>query len=125
VKIRIHYIGTRRGYLVKNFVSQEWLVNNLSKDNLVILDARGDLNDPTAGFIEYKKGHIKGAQYVSLEEVMTGDLAEHGGRHPLPNMKKFVEDMKNLGVSDDSTVVIYDHGNLALAGRLWWLLKYM
>src|SRR5690606_6322929 len=27
--------------------------------------------------------------------------------------------------SDDSIVVIYDHGNLAIAGRLWWLLKYI
>lgn len=110
---------------MKNIVSQHWLVNNMSKENLVILDARWDLNDPTKGFKEYKQSHIKGAQFVSLEDMMTGELGVHGGRHPLPNLSKFVEDMKSLGINDNSIVVIYDNGDLATAGRLWWLLKYI
>lgn len=110
---------------MKNIVSQQWLIDNLSKENLIILDARGDLNEPDLGFREYKKSHIRGAQFVNLEEIMTGELGIHGGRHPLPNMEKFIKDMKMLGVSDDSIIVIYDNGDLAIAGRLWWLLKYI
>lgn len=109
---------------MKNIVSQKWLINNLSNDNLIILDARADLNDPDAGFREYQKHHIKGAQFVSLENTMTGKLEVHGGRHPLPNMETFIKDMKKLGINDNSTVIIYDDGDLATAGRLWWLLKY-
>ena len=110
---------------MKNIVSQQWLIDNLSKENLIILDARGELNEPDLGFREYKKSHIRGAQFVNLEETMTGELGIHGGRHPLPNMEKFIEDMKMLGVNDDSIIVIYDNGDLAIAGRLWWLLKYI
>lgn len=110
---------------MKNIVSQQWLIDNLSKENLIILDARGDLNEPDLGFREYKKSHIRGAQFVNLEEIMTGELGIHGGRHPLPNMEKFIKDMKMLGVNDDSIIVIYDNGDLAIAGRLWWLLKYI
>jgi thiosulfate/3-mercaptopyruvate sulfurtransferase len=109
---------------MENIVSQQWLINNMSNENLIILDVRAELDDSDYGFREYKKGHIKGAQFVSLEESMTGDFGVHGGRHPLPDMKEFIENMKKLGIHDDSTIVIYDNGDLAMAGRLWWLLKY-
>ncbi len=109
---------------MKNFVSIEWLLENLSNDELVILDARAELMDPDYGLNEYKKGHIRGARFVSLEDTLTGKIDIHGGRHPLPDMNTFIEDMKKLGVEDNSTVVIYDNGDLAMAGRLWWLFKY-
>jgi len=113
------------GVHMKNIVSQQWLINNLLNEDLIILDVRWDLNNPSKGFSEYEKNHIKGAHFVSLEEIMTGELGAHGGRHPLPSMDKFIEDMKSLGITDDSKVVIYDDGDLAMAGRLWWLLKYI
>jgi len=109
---------------MKNIVSQEWLIGNLSNKDLIILDARAGLTDPDCGLKSYKEGHIEGAQFVSMEETMTGEIGIHGGRHPLPDMEIFVEDMKLLGIEDSSTIVIYDDGDLAMAGRLWWLLKY-
>lgn len=109
---------------MKNFVTQSWLVENSSNDDLVLLDARAELNDAAAGFTQYKEGHIKGAHFVSMENTMTGEVGRHGGRHPLPDMKIFIAEMRNLGISDSSTIIIYDNGDLAMAGRLWWLLKY-
>ena len=109
---------------MKNFVTQTWLLENYSNDNLILLDARAELNDPKAGYNQYKTGHIKRAQFVSLEDTMTGKVSEHGGRHPLPDMEAFIKEMKQLGISDSSTVIIYDNGDLAMAGRLWWLLRY-
>lgn len=109
---------------MKNIVSQEWLINNLSNEDLIILDARAGLIDLDYGYQAYKEGHVKGAQFVSMEETMSGELELHGGRHPLPDMDVFIEDMKKLGISNNSTVVVYDDGELAMAGRLWWLLKY-
>lgn len=109
---------------MKNIVSQEWLINNLKREELIILDVRAELDDTDYGLREYQKGHIRGAQYVSVEDTLTGIVEVHGGRHPLPDMEKFIEDMKKLGIHDDSTVVIYDDGDLAMAGRLWWMLRY-
>ena len=109
---------------MKNIISQEWLKDNISKEDLIILDTRAELNDPNYGLNEYKKGHIKGAHFVSMEEITTGELREHGGRHPLPDMNEFIENMKSFGIKDDSTIIIYDDGDLAMAGRLWWILKY-
>lgn len=109
---------------MKNFVTQSWLLENRLNDDLIILDARAELNDAKAGFNQYKEGHISGAQFVSMENTMTGEIGPHGGRHPLPDMKIFIDEMKNLGINDSSTIIVYDDGNLAMAGRLWWLLKY-
>lgn len=110
---------------MKNFVDNIWLEDKLYGSDIVILDARGELDDPNAGEILFDSGHIPNAQYVSMEEVMSGEKGEHGGRHPLPDIDKFVEDMKGFGVDDDSTVVIYDDGDLTFAGRLLWLLRHI
>lgn len=110
---------------MKNIISQEWLLKNMLNENLVILDARAGLSDPKEGIRAYEEGHIPGAQFVSMEKVMTGELEEHNGRHPLPLLDTFIEDMKRFGVEDSSTVIIYDDGDLAMAGRLWWLLRYI
>lgn len=110
---------------MKNFRNKKWLIENINNNNLVILDARAELNDANAGYEQYKNGHIMGAQYVDLGHVMTGKVGEHGGRHPLPPMDEFINNMKKLGINNDSTIIVYDNGDLAMAGRLWWMLKYV
>lgn len=110
---------------MKNFKSTEWLRENIDREDLVVLDARAELSDDKAGYKQYKASHIKGAHYVSLEDVLTGEIREHGGRHPLPDLDNFIQNMMSLGVEDSSTLIIYDNGDLAMAGRLWWLLKYI
>lgn len=108
---------------MKNFKDSKWLMENIDKENIIVLDARAALGDPLQGKRDYGKAHIKGARFVSLEDVLTGELRTNGGRHPLPNLDKFIEDMKDLGVCDSKTILIYDDGTLAMAGRLWYLLK--
>lgn len=110
---------------MKNLVSIEWLKNNMDKENLVIFDARYVLGDESYGKTEYEKGHIPNAVFVPVEELLTGEIEEHGGRHPLPHMEEFVHNMNKLGVDSKSTVVVYDDGDLSMAGRLWWMLRYI
>lgn len=62
-------------------------MDNINKSNLIILDARAALDDPSKGLNSYKEGHIKGALFVDLEETMTGKLSTHGGRHPFPDVE--------------------------------------
>ena len=111
---------------MKNIISQDWLLENMLNEDLVILDARAGLSDPETGIRAYEEGHIKGSQFISMETVMSSQQKQGGGRNPLPKLEKFRDDMKNFGVSDSSTVVIYDDGSLGMAaGRVWWLLKYI
>lgn len=103
---------------MKNIVNHQWLKDNFNRSDLIILDVRASIED-------YKREHIKDAQFVSMEEVAAGKVSTHGGRTPLPDLNLFLENMKSLGMNDDSAVVIYDDGNLSRAGRLWWVLKYI
>ena len=109
---------------MKNIISQQWLLDHIEDEDLIILDARAGLSDPNYGLEVYKEGHIEGARFVSMEETMTSEKNTHGGRHPLPEMDKFLEEMKELGIDNDTKIVVYDDGNLEMAGRLWWLLRY-
>ena len=87
---------------MKNIVTQEWLLQNMFNENLVILDARAVLTDSEKGMELYREGHIKGAQFVSMKEVMSGELTEHSGRNPLPVVEKLADDMKN-----QNEIVVY------------------
>ena len=110
---------------MKNFKSVEWLKSNNDGENLVIFDVRYDRGDENYGNKEYKKGHIPNAIFIPLEETLSGEAKDHGGRNPLPDMEEFAQNLNNFGVDDGSTVVVYDDGELAHAGRLWWMLRYM
>jgi len=110
---------------MKNIKTAKWLKENINSEGIIILDSRSELGNSEYGLDEYKKGHIPRAIFVSVEDVLTGDVNIHGGRHPLPNMDQFITNMEELGVDDSSTVIVYDDGDLAMAGRLWWMLKYI
>lgn len=110
---------------MKNFISSNWLKENINNKDILIFDVRYELGNEDYGLEEYKKGHIPGAIFIPMEDVLTGEVRKHGGRHPLPNLDDFANDMNNYGVDDSKTVVVYDDGELAMAGRLWWMLKYI
>ena len=110
---------------LKNLVSVDWLKKNMINDQLVIFDVRYKLGDEIYGKVEYDKGHIPGAIFIEMEDLLTGPVREHGGRHPLPDMEIFRRAINELGVDDDINVVIYDDGEIAMAGRLWFMLRYL
>lgn len=97
-------------------------LKNLPTENLIILDARVGKDV----YQNYLNKHIKGARFIDLDKDLAniGEDAAFGGRHPLPSVEKFAETLSNLGVSEDSHVVIYDDKNGSnAAARAWWMLK--
>lgn len=97
-------------------------LKNLPTENLIILDARAGKDV----YQNYLNKHIKGAKFIDLDKDLAeiGKDAAFGGRHPLPSIEKFAEILSNLGISEDSHVVIYDDKNGANAGaRAWWMLR--
>lgn len=110
---------------MKNIITIEEFLKLKQEKDYVLLDCRFNLMDKTYGVKAYEHAHIPGAIYVDLEKHMTGEAKEHGGRHPLPDMKEFRDNMKSLGIDDEVQVYIYDDGDLAAASRLWWMLKYI
>jgi thiosulfate/3-mercaptopyruvate sulfurtransferase len=98
----------------------------LPPDDVLIVDCRFDLTDPTKGARDYLDGHIPGAVYASLDHDLS-DLsrqAEGLGRHPLPLESAFNALLSRWGWRAGMQVVSYDAAGGALAAaRLWWLLR--
>lgn len=90
--------------------------------NAVIIDARGgpDAKD------RYAKGHVPGALFVDLETQLSekAEQAKDGGRHPLPKIETFAKLLGELGISNESEVLVYDDKQGAnSAARFWWMMR--
>lgn len=110
---------------MKHLISAEQLINRLNnkQNNTKIIDVRFKLDDEDAGRKLYLKSHIPGAVYLDLNKDLSGRAEKHGGAHPLPDFPTFIQKLGNIGIDDETTVVIYDEGNDMFAARLWWLLE--
>jgi thiosulfate/3-mercaptopyruvate sulfurtransferase len=67
----------------------------------------------------YEDAHLKGAVNISRNDITTFG--------PFPNMLapagKIEETLGKNGISNDSTVIVYDNNNNMDAARLWWTMK--
>jgi thiosulfate/3-mercaptopyruvate sulfurtransferase len=78
----------------------------IKKDKVRIVDVRKK--------DEYLKGHIKNAVSLPLAELLSNDDPE-----------SIVKILNNLGISDNTPVVIYDNTFGALASRVAWSFKFV
>lgn len=102
-------------------ISPEALAARLGDPALRLLDVRWWLTEPGRGHRDYVAGHIPGAVWVDLDTDLTAP--DGPGRHPLPHPAAFAARMAELGVADDTDVVVYDDANGTIAARLWWMLE--
>ncbi len=91
--------------------------------DLVLIDVRWSLDGPP-GREEYGRGHVPGAVYVDLDTELAGP-AGPGGRHPLPDPEIPIDALRRAGVSQTTTVVVYDDGPSLVAARAWWVFRHV
>lgn len=97
-----------------------------SSDTLRILDCRFSLADPGAGRRAFEAGHVPGAVYASLDRDLSAEVVPgKTGRHPLPAIDVAARRLGELGIGNDSDVIVYDDAVGAMAARAWWLLRYL
>lgn len=109
---------------MSNLISPKALHARLGDEVLRLVDTRFALQAPEAGRKSYDYAHLPGAVYFDLDKDLSSPPAEHGGRHPLPDMAAFAGKLEAAGISNSSFVVVYDDQANLFAGRLWWLLRY-
>jgi thiosulfate/3-mercaptopyruvate sulfurtransferase len=104
-------------------VTPTWLASRLQDPTTIILDA----TLPPVGVIppidtrsRYLDKHIPGALFFDIEE-----LSDHITPlpHMLPTAEDFSRSMSALGVSDNSTIVVYEQEGVFSAPRAWWTLR--
>ena len=110
---------------MRPLISVDDLRARLGADDLCVIDARFSLADTEAGRRAYAESHLPGAVYLHLDEDLSGPLGRHGGRHPLPSPEAAAATFGRAGVGVDTHVVAYDDGDGMVAGRVWWLLRWL
>src|SRR5438309_752940 len=99
------------GYANPVLVTTEWLADHLSDDSVVIAEVD---EDPSL----YDEGHIPGAIKLhwrdDLQDPVERDLVDK------PTFERL---MSELGISNDSTIVLYRDKNNWFAAYAYWYLK--
>jgi thiosulfate/3-mercaptopyruvate sulfurtransferase len=104
-----------------SLVSTEWLAEEMGASDLRIVDASRHL--PDAGrdaLAEYEAGHIPGAVFMDLADLVDTDAPVE---NTLPPASKFASRMQSLGLGDGSRIVLYDDSAVKTSARAWFMLR--
>ena len=109
---------------MSNLISTAELAAELGARKLVVIDATWHLPLPGQpqrdAQAEYLRCHLAGARFADLDAISEQDSSLP---HMLPSAEQFQAQMRGIGVSRDSKVVVYDSLGLFSAARLWWMLR--
>jgi thiosulfate/3-mercaptopyruvate sulfurtransferase len=98
---------------------------HLDDPSWLVVDVRHQLADPTQGERAYAEGHIPGAFFLHCDRDLSGPPSGSNGRHPLPDPLRLAARLGEIGVGPQTQVVAYDDAQGMIAGRLWWLLRWL
>ena len=106
-----------------SLITPQFLAENLSAENLIILDASMKpvtnigVSEPTA------------PTYIpnSLRFDYDNDIREHNTSlpHMMPTPEFFTEEMQKMGINKDSAIVVYDNVGVYASPRAWWMFRAM
>ncbi len=106
-------MATDQGYARPELLAEpDWLWERRDDRKLRIIDC----GSPE----RYRRAHIPGAVGLPVD----GWLKDSVEKLYVIGPSAFAELMKQLGISDDTTVVAYDDNLMFYATRLWWVLTY-
>lgn len=101
--------------------SPELLQQGMSEHDYVLLDASWFL--PSANRdaqAEFQQKRLKGARFFDIERASNPDSTYP---HMLPSAVQFARYVEQLGITNDSRLVIYDTNGLFSAARAWWMFR--
>ena len=106
-------------------VAAATLAAHLDDPAWLVIDVRHQLADTGYGERVYAENHIPGAVFLHCDCDLSGPMTGSNGRHPLPAVEKLAARLGEIGIGPQTQVVIYDDAQGMIAGRLWWLLRWL
>ena len=101
------------------------LAVHLADPDWLVIDVRHQLADTGYGERAYAAGHIPGAHFLHCDCDLSGAMSGTNGRHPLPSAEQIAARFGAIGIGAKTQVVVYDDAQGMIAGRLWWLLRWL
>ncbi|MEF3021263.1 sulfurtransferase [Vibrio mimicus] len=103
-------------------VTAQWLQQHLHDPNLVILDSSIEFLIPTESEKDWIN-KIPNAQRFDYDKVFC-DPDSHLP-HMMPSEERFNTLARELGINQDSFIVVYDNSGTFASPRAWWMFKAM
>ena len=101
------------------------LQSHLEHPDWRIVDVRHQLTDTGYGERAYAEAHLLGAIFMHCDRDLSGPMTGSNGRHPLPDRDRLIARLGEIGIGPGMQVVVYDDAQGMIAGRLWWLLRWL
>lgn len=106
-----------------HFVETDWLRDHLSDPDLIVLDCSWHFPEEGDARQEFAEEHLPGALFLDIDVVSDTSVRLP---HMLPDPDTFARIIGDMGISNDSTIVVYDtYGFFCAAARVWWMFNIM
>ena len=113
-------------------VTTDWLAQHLTDPDLRIFDCTTHLihqSSPQSdapyvvqsGKNDYDKAHLPGAAFIDLQQDLSDTASPY--RFTCLQANELAKRFGELGIGDDTTVVLYSQTTPQWATRIWWLLR--
>jgi len=104
-------------------VSVQWLADNLTNENIIVLDATLPKAVSSGNNGGVSTQTIPGARFFDIKNTFSVSSA------PYPNTRidgpSFNDKAKMLGINKDSIIIVYDDHGIYSCARAWWMFKAM
>lgn len=105
-----------------SLVSVHWLMKNRSDENIIILDCT--LPNQLAKMpITIQSIQIENARFFDIKRKFSDTSNEFPTAYP--SKDQFEKECQNLGINNESRIVVYDANGIYSSPRVWWLFKSM
>ncbi len=108
--------------MTHSIVSPEWLNDHINDPDLIILDASTESN--AANLIpKYTNCYIPGTRLFDFKGIFSDQKATVPNM--MPDANQFSEGCQDLGINNNSKVIVYDNLGIYTSPRAWWMFKTM
>jgi thiosulfate/3-mercaptopyruvate sulfurtransferase len=104
----------------QTFIDVDFLAAIIDRSNLIVLDCSTSSKVSSSN---NELGVIPGARFFDLKNVFRNCGSEFP--NTIPSQETFQEGCRNLGINNDSLIVVYDNVGIYSSPRVWWLFKIM
>lgn len=104
-------------------VSVSWLAENLGRSDLIILDASLKPTQSSLDLVAEDIAVIAGTRRFDFDKTIVN--RQSSLPHMMPTAEVFEREVRALGVSSDSFIVVYDQIGVYASPRARWMFKAM
>ncbi len=123
------YSPVKKNIKMDSLVTTEWLSQHLNDTDLVVLDTtvlvQADKDgkfSQISGRDKFLEGHIPSAGFADLIDDLSATNSSMSFIMPTP--QKFQAAISELGIDNNSRVVLYSQNMQLWPARLWWMFRW-